>query len=51
MTANEAKARYRHLKAQQRAMPVEDQWRLGPALKEAKAAAYIEIEYERLGLQ
>lgn len=49
--AEAAKARYRRLVAQQRAMPVEDQWKMGSAVRDAKARAYVALEQERLGLR
>ncbi len=45
-----AKAYYKLLKAQQRALPLADRWTMGAALRAAKAAAYVEIELLGFGL-
>lgn len=48
-TVETHKARYRDLVRQQRALPVAEQWKMGSAVKDAKARAYVAAEALRLG--
>ncbi len=43
--------RYRDLVARQRQLPASEQWKMGPALKEARSKALVAIEEESFGLR
>jgi hypothetical protein len=49
VTVEAYKRRYRELQAQQRALPLSEQWTMGAALRDAKARAYVAIEALRFG--
>lgn len=48
-TSKTLAAQYRELVKRQRAMPLEEQHKMGPALREAMAKFYVQLEYERMG--
>ena len=48
-TVEAYKRRYRELVAQQRALPLGEQWTMGRAVKDAKGRVYVAVEAMRLG--
>lgn len=48
-TSKALAAQYREMVKRQRAMPLEEQHKMGPALRDAKAKFYVQLEYERMG--
>lgn len=53
-TTHESKklaAEYRELVRKQRAMPLEEQWKMAPAIREVHAKFIVEREYEKTGIR